>query len=169
MEFDGGRVSADDVGSAHARACDEIRELPGLGAAAYLDIDAIVDAAREAGCDAVHPGYGFLSENPQFARAVIATGMTFIGPAVETLELFGNKSEARRLARSEGCLSSTDRTVRLPRPRPRPSLPGWETGGAIMIKAIAGGGGRGMRVFRASRTGQRLGALPFRSPGGIRR
>jgi acetyl/propionyl-CoA carboxylase alpha subunit len=140
---------ADDAGSAHARACNEIRELPGLGAAAYLDIDAIVDAARDAGCDAVHPGYGFLSENPQFARAVIATGLTFIGPAVETLELFGNKSEARRLARNEGVpvLDGSDGLAT--QTEAAAFLTGLGKGGAIMIKAIAGGGGRGMRVVSA--------------------
>src|SRR6516225_4992742 len=93
---------ADDAGSAHARAGDEARELPGVGATANFDIVAIVDAARQAGCDAVHPGYGFLSENARFAHAVLAAGMTFIGPAPETLTLFGDSSAAKKLARSNG-------------------------------------------------------------------
>jgi acetyl/propionyl-CoA carboxylase alpha subunit/acetyl-CoA carboxylase carboxyltransferase component len=140
---------ADDAGSAHGRACDETRELPGIGAAAYLDIDAIVEAALKAGCDAVHPGYGFLSENPQFARAVIAAGMTFVGPAPETLELFGNKSEARRLARNEGVpvLEGLDSPVT--QTNAAAFLTGLDKDGAIMIKAVAGGGGRGMRIVSA--------------------
>lgn len=140
---------ADDAGSAHARACDEIRELPGLGAAAYLDIDAIVEAARGTGCDAVHPGYGFLSENPQFARTVTAAGMTFIGPAVETLELFGNKSAARRLARSEGVPVLEGSEGPVTQLEAAAFLESLGEGGAIMIKAVAGGGGRGMRVVSA--------------------
>ena len=100
---------ADDAGSGHVLACDEARELPGQGASAYLSIDAIIEAARDAGCDAVHPGYGFLSENADFARALAAAGLTFIGPSPETLELFGDKAAARKLAREcgvpvlEGC------------------------------------------------------------------
>ena len=136
----------DDAGSAHARAGEEKRELPGVGAAAYLDIEAIVAAARETGCDAVHPGYGFLSENPRFARTVIAAGMTFIGPAVETLELFGNKSEARRLARSEGVPVLDGSDVAVTQAEAAAFLDGLGKGGAVMIKAVAGGGGRGMRV-----------------------
>ena len=141
---------ADDAGSAHARAGDEARELPGVGAAAYLDIGAIVDAARQAGCDAVHPGYGFLSENPRFAHAVPAAGMTFIGPAPETLELFGDKSAARSLARSNGVrvLEGSDGPATLD--QASELLSGSGAGGAIMIKAIAGGGGRGMRVVSAA-------------------
>ena len=140
---------ADDAGSAHARAGEEKRELPGVGAAAYLDIEAIVAAARETGCDAVHPGYGFLSENPRFARTVIAAGMTFIGPAVETLELFGNKSEARRLARSEGVPVLDGSDVAVTQAEAAAFLDGLGKGGAVMIKAVAGGGGRGMRVVSA--------------------
>lgn len=137
---------ADDAGSAHARIGSETRELPGVGAAAYLDIAAMVEAVRQTGCDAVHPGYGFLSENPDFARAVAAAGMTFIGPAAETLELFGNKAEARRHARkadvpvlegSAGPVSEAEAAAYLDK---------LGSGGAIMIKAVAGGGGRGMRV-----------------------
>ncbi|TXL70294.1 carbamoyl-phosphate synthase large subunit [Vineibacter terrae] len=140
---------ADDAGSAHAQAGDKARELPGAGAAAYLDIEAIVQAALETGCDAVHPGYGFLSENPQFARAVTDAGMTFVGPAPETLELFGNKSAAISLARANGVpvLEGSDGAVTMA--QASAFLAGLGAGGAIMIKAVAGGGGRGMRVVPA--------------------
>jgi len=136
--------SEDDALSLHTRKTDEARGLKGSGAAAYLDIAQLVAIAREAGCDAVHPGYGFLSENADFARAVEAAGLVFVGPSPETLALFGDKAAARTLAEKTGV----------------PVLPG--TGatdlegaakfltkhGAIMLKAIAGGGGRGMRVVR---------------------
>lgn len=137
---------ADDAGSAHARMGGERRELPGVGAAAYLDIAAIVDAARQTGCDAVHPGYGFLSENPDFARAVAAAGMTFIGPAAATLELFGDKSEARRHARGTGVPVLEGSAGPVSEAEAAAFLDKLGRGGAIMVKAVAGGGGRGMRV-----------------------
>jgi acetyl/propionyl-CoA carboxylase alpha subunit len=136
----------DDAGSAHARTGGETRELPGQGAAAYLDIGAIIEAARQTGCDAVHPGYGFLSEKPDFARAVAAAGMTFVGPAAETLELFGNKSEARRHARSAGVTVLEGSAGPISQEEAANFLEKMGAGGAIMIKAVAGGGGRGMRV-----------------------
>jgi acetyl/propionyl-CoA carboxylase alpha subunit/acetyl-CoA carboxylase carboxyltransferase component len=140
---------ADDAGSAHWRASGEVRELPGLGAAAYLDIEAVIEAAVCSGCDAVHPGYGFLSENDEFARAVAAAGLSFIGPAPETLELFGNKSEARRLALSEQVpvLAGSDGPATVE--QAAGFLTQFGEAGAIMIKAVAGGGGRGMRVVSA--------------------
>ncbi len=139
---------ADDADSGHARACDEVRELPGLGAAAYLAIDALVAVAREAGCDAVHPGYGFLSESPEFARAVAAAGLTFIGPSPESLELFGDKAAARKLARDCGVavLEGVDSSAT--RQDAEAFFHRLGAGAAIMIKACAGGGGRGMRVVR---------------------
>ncbi|MBR0857724.1 carboxyl transferase domain-containing protein [Bradyrhizobium liaoningense] len=140
---------ADDAESAHARAATEMRQLPGLGAAAYLDIEAIVEAARLTACDVVHPGYGFLSENAQFARAVNAAAMTFIGPAAETLELFGNKSEARRLAHSVEVPVLDGSTGPVSQDEAAAFLEKLGGGSAIMLKAIAGGGGRGMRVVSA--------------------
>ena len=137
---------ADDAASAHAKTDSETRQLPGVGAAAYLDIEAIVDAARQTGCDAVHPGYGFLSENPAFARAVATAGMTFIGPAPETLELFGDKSEARRHARNAGVSVLEGSAGPVSEGEAAAFLEKLGRGGAIMIKAVAGGGGRGMRV-----------------------
>ncbi|MGY4434971.1 acetyl/propionyl-CoA carboxylase alpha subunit [Bradyrhizobium sp. F1.13.1] len=140
---------ADDAGSAHAKTGSETRQLRGVGAAAYLEIEAIVDAARQTGCDAVHPGYGFLSENSAFARAVTAAGMTFIGPAAETLELFGNKSEARRHARDAGVPVLEGSAGAVSEAEAAAFIEKLGNGGAIMIKAVAGGGGRGMRVVSA--------------------
>ncbi|MGD9750278.1 MAG: biotin carboxylase N-terminal domain-containing protein, partial [Acidimicrobiia bacterium] len=101
---------ADDAASLHTRVADETRLLDGRGAAAYLAIDNVVQAALDAGCDAVHPGYGFLAENPAFAAAVEAAGLTFVGPTPEMLQLFGDKVAARDLARRCGVpvLAGTD-------------------------------------------------------------
>ena len=81
--------SEDDADSLHVRRADEAVAVAGVGAAGYLDINAMIDAARGAGCDAVHPGYGFLSENAAFAAACEAARIVFVGPTVETLEQFG--------------------------------------------------------------------------------
>src|SRR5271169_6566003 len=82
--------SEDDASSLHTRRADEARPLRGVGTAAYLDIDQIVGIAQECGCDAIHPGYGFLSENAAFARRCAAAGITFVGPRAETLDIFGD-------------------------------------------------------------------------------
>ena len=138
--------SADDAASLHTRKTDETVALTANGPAAYLDQDAIVAAARAAGCDAVHPGYGFLSENASFAAACAHAGLTFVGPEPETLALFGDKARARALA--EECdvpvlagtngATTADEAARF--------LASLGEGGAVMLKAVAGGGGRGMRV-----------------------
>src|SRR5258708_28899202 len=88
----------DDATSLHTRKADEARRLSGTGAAAYLDGEQIVALAKAAGCDAIHPGYGFLSENASFARRCTAEGITFVGPRAEILQLFGDKVQARALA-----------------------------------------------------------------------
>jgi acetyl/propionyl-CoA carboxylase alpha subunit/acetyl-CoA carboxylase carboxyltransferase component len=112
---------------------------------AYLDIDALIEAAKSAGCDCVHPGYGFLSENAAFARRCLGDGLAFVGPRPETLDLFGDKTRARELARSlaipiiagsPGLLSTSEAAV------DAAEVVGWP----VMLKAAAGGGGRGMRV-----------------------
>ena len=92
----------DDAASRHVRAADAAAALPGTGARAYLDIDGLIAAAKAHGCDAVHPGYGFLSENAAFARACVAAGLTFVGPSPEALETFGDKAAARDLAARTG-------------------------------------------------------------------
>jgi acetyl/propionyl-CoA carboxylase alpha subunit len=133
----------DDADSPHVHAADEAIGLPGAGPQAYLDQSAMLAAAKGAGAELIHPGYGFLSENAEFARACTAAGYTFVGPDAEVLELVGNKSTARAAATAAGV----------------PVLPATEGPssvadvhaffgdhqGAVMIKALAGGGGRGMR------------------------
>ena len=87
--------SVDDANSLHHRAADEAVALPTSGVAAYLNADAVIAAAQTTGCDAVHPGYGFLAERADFARQCAAAGLTFVGPDPEQLELFGDKARAR--------------------------------------------------------------------------
>src|SRR5271169_1270402 len=94
--------SDDDARSLHTRRADKAAPLQGTGAKAYLDIAEIVAAARAENCDAVHPGYGFLSENATFARACLDAGLIFAGPSPDVLELFGDKAAARRLAKRCG-------------------------------------------------------------------
>jgi len=138
--------SSDEPNAAHLRAADRALGLPGRGVAAYLDIAALVAVAVEAGCEAVHPGYGFLSENVDFARACHDAGLTFIGPSPEQLALFGDKAAARRLAAELGVplLAGSDEAITLE--GARDFLAGLGEGGAIMLKAVSGGGGRGMRI-----------------------
>ena len=110
---------------------------------AYLDIDEIIRAARESGADAVYPGYGFLSENPDLARACDAAGITFIGPPAEVLELAGNKVRALAAAKAAGIptLRSTPPSADLD----ELVAGAEEIGFPVFVKAVAGGGGRGMR------------------------
>ncbi|MCX7383069.1 MAG: carbamoyl-phosphate synthase large subunit [Alphaproteobacteria bacterium] len=137
--------SADDAQSLHVRATDHAVALPGSGPAAYLDIAAVVAAARANGCDAMHPGYGFLAENAGFARACVAAGLIFVGPTPDVLDLFGDKAAARRFAALHGVdvIAGTDGPTTLA--QAQSFLADLGPGGAIMVKAIAGGGGRGMR------------------------
>lgn len=88
--------SEDDAKSLHIIRADEAHPLRGTGAAAYLDADQIVSVAQQAGCDAIHPGYGFLSEHAGFARQCAAAGIVFVGPRPELLDVFGNKVHAHR-------------------------------------------------------------------------
>ncbi len=136
----------DDSTSLHTRKADEARRLSGAGAAAYLDGEQIIAIAKEAGCDAIHPGYGFLSENAGFARRCAEAGITFVGPRAEMLELFGDKVQARRLAERCGVpiLRGSSGPVSLDEARRFFSSLG--EGASMMIKAVAGGGGRGMRI-----------------------
>ncbi len=140
--------SEDDGTSLHRRLADESIGLKGVGPRAYLDIDAMVAAALDAKCDAVHPGYGFLAENAGFARACAKAGLIFVGPDPETLDLFGDKALARELAASLGVpvAPATAGGVSLDDVRAFRA----ELGADIMIKAVAGGGGRGMRAVLAA-------------------
>ncbi|MBO0903356.1 acetyl-CoA carboxylase biotin carboxylase subunit [Jiella sonneratiae] len=139
-------VSAADETMLAARLADAVAKIgPAHASKSYLNADALVAAALETGCDAVHPGYGFLSENAGFAEKVEAAGLTFIGPRPETIRKMGDKAEARREAALAGV----------------PTVPGSEgvvagveaaleaaagVGYPVMIKAAAGGGGRGIRI-----------------------
>ena len=140
--------SEDDAPSLHTRMADRAVALRGRGAAAYLDADQIVCVAREAGCDAIHPGYGFLSENADFARLCGEENVTFVGPRPELLELFGDKVRARSLAASCGVplLPGTGAATSLE--EAREFLVRQDGRAGVMIKAVAGGGGRGMRAVR---------------------
>ena len=136
----------DDARSLHVRKADEGRPLVGSGAAAYLDVDQLVSEARKAGCDAVHPGYGFLSEQAPFARACATAGITFVGPTPETLALFGDKTAARALAERLGVpvLPGTSHATSLE--EARAFLTSLAAGRKMLLKAVAGGGGRGLRL-----------------------
>jgi len=135
----------DDAASLHTRRADESWALKGRGVAAYLDIPGMIAAARETGCDAVHPGYGFLAENAAFARACSAAGLIFVGPAPDTLDLFGDKGAAKAFAGAHhvpivaGTAGATDLATA------QAFMASLGEGAAVMVKAIAGGGGRGMR------------------------
>ena len=137
--------SEDDEQSDHVKKADEAHRLTGKGPAAYLDAAQIVRVGLEANCDAVHPGYGFLSENAEFARRCLEAGLRFVGPTPDVLEAFGDKGKARSLASKcdVPVLPGTDGATSLEEAaRFFRSL---DANSAIMIKAIAGGGGRGMR------------------------
>jgi len=137
--------SEDDATSLHLRRVDQAVALSGRGAGAYLDMAQILEAATRTGCDAVHPGYGFLSENADFAEACARAELIFVGPTPDQLRLFGAKDAARALAIRIGVpvLKGLDHAA-----TPADALALLETLGpddSIMLKAIAGGGGRGMR------------------------
>ena len=126
-------VAPDDRTSLHARRANEVVEI-----ASYLDAAEHVRAAREAGADAIHPGYGFLAENADFAAAVEQAGLVWVGPPPEALRAAGDKLESKRIARETGvpvvAAGEAD-----------------EIGFPLLVKAAAGGGGRGMRVVRSRR------------------
>ncbi len=133
-----------DAGAMHVAACDFAVHIgPAEVGASYLVIDKLLKAAADSGADAVHPGYGFLSENAGFAAAVVEAGLTWIGPPAVAIESMGDKARAKALMEDAGV----------------PVLPGWRgtqpsakdaaaVGCPLVIKAVAGGGGRGMRVVR---------------------
>src|ERR1700761_8787536 len=135
----------EDRNSTHRLKADESYEIgtPGHPVRAYLSVAGIVEAAQRAGADAIYPGYGFLSENPELAAACRDAGITFVGPSVEVLELTGNKARAVAAAREAGLpvLSSSAPSADVD------ELVGAadEIGFPVFVKAVAGGGGRGMR------------------------
>jgi acetyl-CoA/propionyl-CoA carboxylase biotin carboxyl carrier protein len=139
-----------DATAAHVRLADQaIRIGPAPPVESYLSISTIVDAAVRSGADAVHPGYGFLAERAAFARAVIDAGLVFVGPSPEAIDLLGDKLNARRLAREAGVPlvpgtlepAGTDRADRVE----ELVAVAADIGFPLLVKASAGGGGRGMR------------------------
>ncbi|MCX7319547.1 MAG: biotin/lipoyl-binding protein [Hyphomicrobiales bacterium] len=137
---------ADDAASLHVRIADEAVEIPGRGARAYLDIEGVIEAARSTGCDALHPGYGFLSENADLARRCAEEGITFVGPSPAALQLFGDKVAAKQLAKRCGVPIIAGTTGPSSLDEVRAFFDAAGPNAAVMIKAMAGGGGRGMRV-----------------------
>lgn len=140
-----------DRQSLPAELADRVVCLPGFKPAdTYLNMEAIIQAARETGCQAVHPGYGYLSENPHFARRCQQAGLVFIGPSPDCLALAGSKLAARERAAAAGVpvLPGSPQGVA---DRGRAQALAAEIGYPVILKASAGGGGRGMRVCRDSR------------------
>ena len=135
-----------DAGARHVRAADESVCIgPARAQASYLDIDALIDAAMRTGAEAVHPGYGFLSENAEFAERVAGAGLVFVGPPAEAIRAMGSKSAAKEIAAGanvplvpgyHGADSSPERLAQAAE----------EIGYPVLVKASAGGGGRGMRI-----------------------
>ncbi len=139
-----------DAAAAHVRLADQaVRVGPPAPADSYLRIERVVQAAVESGCDAVHPGYGFLAERAAFARAVESAGLVFVGPSPDAIDALGDKLHARRLAEAAG-VPVVPGTLD-PAPVDRPDqldalrLRAEEIGFPLLVKAAAGGGGRGMR------------------------
>ena len=143
-----------DADAPHVRLADvSVRIGPASPAESYLSIPAVIEAARSTGADAVHPGYGFLSENPAFARACEAAGCTFIGPPGDVIERMGSKIAARALMVSAGVPVVPGLT---PRDQSDAGIAGAvaEVGYPAVVKASAGGGGKGMRVLRDENAGR---------------
>ncbi len=137
--------SSDDHDSAHVRAADMAVDLGSGGPGAYLDIEAVITAAHDTGSTIVHPGYGFLSEKAEFAERCGNAGLTFVGPTVDTLRLFGDKSATRTFATAAGVpvLAATNGSTTL---ESASRFVTTRQGGPVIVKALSGGGGRGMRV-----------------------
>jgi len=146
--------SRDEADALHWRRCDEAVALSGHGVRAYLDAAALIDAAKSTGCDAIHPGWGFVSEDASFARACEAAGLSFVGPTAAQLERVGDKLAARALAEDAGvavlkaskALDSLEQLHEF-RAAHAPAQ-------AIILKASAGGGGRGMRIVEPDNDGE---------------
>ncbi len=135
-----------DRDALHVRMADEAYSLGGETAAeSYLNTEAILDAIEQSGADGVHPGYGFFSENTDFARAITDRGVTFIGPPPEAIEVMGDKISSRLAAEKAGVAGVPGRSEPLTSPDEVVSF-GTEHGWPVAIKAAYGGGGRGMKV-----------------------
>lgn len=137
-----------DADALHVRLADEAIGLGGdTAATTYLSVEALIDAARRSGADAVHPGYGFLSESAAFARAVEDAGLVWIGPSPESIDALGDKMTARRIAQRVGAPLAAGTDQPLSGPQEAVAF-AEEHGLPIAIKAAFGGGGRGLKVVR---------------------
>jgi 3-methylcrotonyl-CoA carboxylase alpha subunit len=139
--------SSADARARHVRELGESHLIGGAApSASYLSVEAIVSAAQRAGADAIHPGYGLVSENPAFVRAVEAAGLVFIGPTAETMERLGGKASAKREAQKLGIPTVPGDTTGLSDPA-RVAAAVRDCGLPALLKAVAGGGGRGMALI----------------------
>jgi acetyl-CoA carboxylase, biotin carboxylase subunit len=139
-----------DAESLHVRMADEaVCVGPSASSQSYLKIDAIVAAAKQVNAAAIHPGYGFLAESAEFARAVTAAGLTFIGPTPEAMEIMGSKTSARRAAVEAG-VPIVPGTVEALASFDEANATAEKYGFPVMLKAAAGGGGKGMRLVTGS-------------------
>ncbi len=137
-----------DADALHVQIADEaVRIGPAPSAESYLRIDRIVEACRATGAEAVHPGYGFLSENADFAAALEAAGIVFIGPDAPAIAAMGDKIEAKKLAQGAGVATVPGRLEAIPDAEAAVRV-AREVGFPVMLKAAAGGGGKGMRIAR---------------------
>tara|TARA_B100000902_G_scaffold63601_1_gene70346 strand:+ start:1856 stop:5230 length:3375 start_codon:yes stop_codon:yes gene_type:complete len=145
-----GIYSEDDSNSLHLSKVDEAYQIDGKGAQAYLNIKEIIALAKKSKADAIHPGYGFLSENATFAAASKRAKIKFIGPNERTLKTFGDKTSAKELALSLGIpvVAGTDQKTSVR--QAQSFLKSLKKNSSVVIKAISGGGGRGMRVVSQS-------------------
>jgi acetyl-CoA carboxylase, biotin carboxylase subunit len=135
-----------DRGALHVRLADEAYPIgPAPSGESYLRVDKLLDVARKSGCDAVHPGYGFLAENPALPRACSDAGITFIGPPAEAMEAMGSKTAGKQLARRSEVPSVPGTDDPIEDPKEAQSL-AQSMGYPVLLKAVAGGGGKGMRV-----------------------
>ena len=181
-----------DRDALHVDLADEAVPIgPAQAAQSYLDIDKIINAAKATGAEAVHPGYGFLSENPAFARALEEAGIVFVGPNIRAIEAMGDKIESKKLA-AKAKVTTVPGHLGVIKDAKEATKIADEIGYPVMIKASAGGGGKGMRIAWSAKEvarGLRLvevggqvelrrrprvrreiyrGAAPYRDPGARR-
>jgi propionyl-CoA carboxylase alpha chain len=158
-----------DEGALHVKSCDEaVRIGPAASSESYLRGERIIEAARAMGAEAIHPGYGFLSENAAFAASCAEAGIVFIGPDARAIAALGDKVEAKKLAAAAGVSTVPGRNEAMP--SPEAALEAAQAlGYPVMVKAAAGGGGKGMRMARSDAElaeGFRLAASEARSSFG---